>query len=191
MLDLVDEPDLLDRLSELDYGVFDREPVTYVPPPPLSDRLLIPVPGSDARWRSNWLDGTPAPHAAVASMELDSLSNLDNLDRGLLESSATADSIFAAAPRERVGRPRTHYLAYPRRREPSRPEAARSKFVWTLAMYLSVTMLGSALGAAGAALIFQDQLVAVMDRVDDARANGVMAFSLRPPRPASPPSARR
>ena len=107
MLDLIDEPNLLDRLSELDEGLLDADTRPYVPPPPLIDRLLIPE--ADGRWRMNCRQ-TPSEPDAV-----DARTAFDTLDAGLLESSATADSVFSRHA-DIVRQGRRQHVVYPNAR---------------------------------------------------------------------------
>jgi anti-sigma factor RsiW len=164
MLDLVDEPDLLDRLAELDLGICDGEPVAYVAPPPLTDRLLIPE--AQGRWRSNSLiEALPDGHLGGLVSQA-----FDGLDAGLLESSATADSVFSARSRsdKEDDRRRTQHVIIPgiadqrvAVRIPNRVTLPR-----VVATHIVVSMLCAALGAAGAALVFHDRLDVAMARVE-------------------------
>lgn len=155
MLDLVDEPDLLDRLAALDEGLADADSRPYVPPPPLVDRLLIPE--GEGRWRWNCTTAS-----APSSIEEPLRHEFDAFDTGLRESSSTADSVFAAQKRTSDS-PRTQHLVMP---GPLPRLAKRRGFSRTLAAHLAVAMICTAAGAAGAAYVFHDRLVVAMARVE-------------------------
>ena len=163
MLDLVDEPDLLDRLAELDHGISDGEPVVYVAPPPLTDRLLIPEAQG---WRSNTRIGAPPDGHFDGQVR----QAFDGLDEGLLESSATADSVFSAHSRSNkdADRRRMQHVIIPGSADQrvAARIAGRVTLTRVVATHIVVSMLCGALGAAGAALVFHDRLAVAMARVE-------------------------
>jgi len=156
----VDEPDLLDRLSALDHGLSESAERPYVAPPPLVDRLLIPE--GEGRWRSNCLTGQDASRTIDSPIQ----EEFDGLDEGLLDSSATADSVFASGARDSGPRPRPrmHHVVIPS--GPLTRIRTSGTFPRVLAAQLVLTMMCGAAGAAGAAFVFHDRLAVAMARVE-------------------------
>ena len=157
MLDLIDEPNLLDRLSELDEGLLDADARPYVPPPPLIDRLLIPE--AEGRWRMNCRQTPSVPDA------VDARTAFDTLDAGLLESSATADSVFSRQA-EIVRQGRRQHVVYPNAR-PSIAPTRRATRTVVAAGWMIVMMMT---GAATAGLLFHSRLEAAIVRLAPAAA---------------------
>ena len=148
MPNLIDEPDLLERLAELDRGLFDdaseanRHETAL---PPLIERLIIPQ--SDGQWRQI-CQGDASGSAGNGSGTW-----LCAIGSPRAQDPATPQNLF----REQD---------VPRREEQTWPPPLASATSGSALMMSAYLVLSMLLGAAGAAFTFQDQFTAAVVQLE-------------------------
>jgi hypothetical protein len=150
MADLVDEPDLLERLSALDAGLADSSVGSRPLPPPLIDRLAIPL--SRGRWRT--VCEADRPDTALQN---EWAGELEHLDARLLESGGDAPLVFSRSSPAITPLVSKHARGRPRlvSSPPGRDVAANDSRRWLVSGCLVLLTL---VGAASAVLTFHERL---------------------------------
>ena len=155
---LVDDPRLAVTLEEVDLALDATSPESYLAPPPLTDRLVVPL--SYGRW-------SPIVHAKSApSFGADPISEekLSDIDGEFTDGPAESDSLAIPPPlMARLPGP-THLSARRTRTRLSPPGNSSSTLSeWTVSVTLILLMFA---GAAAGAVVFHERLSAIVLRWD-------------------------
>lgn len=155
---LADDPRLHATLEQVDLALKTTTPESYLAPPPLTARLVVPL--SYGRW-------SPILHAESApSFDADPISeaHLSEIDGELMAGPAELDS-FATPPPLMARLPGPTHASDRRKR--GRPSPVRSVSApvnqWIVSVTLILLMFA---GAAAGALVFHERLSAIVLRWD-------------------------